>query len=72
MVQKRLAKNVRKSVPDTAPYDSAEFLNSRKAVQFYIREAMESGDAQLISHAAKVVARAESRSGSARNKKFSV
>jgi probable addiction module antidote protein len=49
-----------------APYDSAEFLNSPKAVQFYMEEAMESGDAQLITHALGVVARAKSMSEVAR------
>ena len=44
----------------TAPYDSAEFLNSPKAVQFYIEEAIESGDTNLIAHAVDVVARAKS------------
>ena len=50
----------------TAPYDSAEFLNSPKAVQFYMEEAMESGDPQLITHALGVVARAKSMSDIAR------
>jgi probable addiction module antidote protein len=50
----------------TAPYDSAEFLNSPKAVQFYMEEAMESGDPQLIAHALGVVARAKSMSEIAR------
>jgi probable addiction module antidote protein len=50
----------------TAPYDSAEFLNSPKAVQFYIEEAMESGDPQLITRALGVVARARSMSDIAR------
>jgi probable addiction module antidote protein len=49
-----------------APYDSAEFLNSPKAVQFYMEEAMESGDPQLITHALGVVARAKSMSDIAR------
>jgi len=50
----------------TAPYDSAEFLNSPKAVQFYMAEAMESGDPRLITHALGVVARAKSMSEIAR------
>jgi probable addiction module antidote protein len=50
----------------TAPYDSAEFLNSPKAIKFYMEEAMESGDPQLISHALGVVARAKSMSDIAR------
>src|SRR5882757_1285701 len=50
----------------TAPYDSAEFLNSPKAVQFYMEEAMESGDPQLVAHALGVVARAKSMSDVAR------
>ena len=50
----------------TAPYYFAEFLNSPKAVQFYMEEAMESGDPQLITHALGVVARAKSMSDIAR------
>jgi probable addiction module antidote protein len=50
----------------TAPYDTAEFLNSPRAVQFYMEEAMESGDPQLITHALGVVARAMSMSDIAR------
>jgi probable addiction module antidote protein len=50
----------------TAPYDSAEFLNSPKAIKFYMEEAMESGDPRLISHALGVVARANSMSEIAR------
>jgi hypothetical protein len=63
---KRSSRNGRKTTPKTAPYDSAEFLNSPKAVQFYIEEAIESGDAQLIAHALGVVARAKSMSEIAR------
>jgi probable addiction module antidote protein len=51
-----------KQMTKTAPYDSAEFLDTPKAVKFYIEEAMESGDPQLISHALGVVARAKSMS----------
>jgi probable addiction module antidote protein len=43
----------------TASYDSAEFLNSPRAIQFYMQEAIESGDPQLIAHARDVVARAK-------------
>jgi probable addiction module antidote protein len=50
----------------TAPYDSAEFLNSPKAIKFYMEEAMESGDPRLIAHALGVVARANSMSEIAR------
>jgi probable addiction module antidote protein len=50
----------------TAPYDSAEFLDSPKAIQFYMEEAMESGDPRLITHALGVVARAKSMSDIAR------
>jgi DNA-binding phage protein len=57
---KRYSRNGRKAVSKTAPYDSAEFLNSPKAIEFYMEEVMESGDAQLITHAAGVVARAKS------------
>jgi probable addiction module antidote protein len=63
---KRSSRNGRKTVPKTAPYDSAEFLNSPKAIQFYMEEVMESGDAQLITHALGVVARAKSMSEIAR------
>ena len=55
-----------KQMTKTAPYDSAEVLNSPKAVQFYMEEAMESGDPQLITHALGVVARAKSMSDIAR------
>src|ERR1700710_839717 len=55
-----------KQMTKTAPYDSAEFLNSPKAVQFYMEEAMESGDPRLITHALGVVARAKSLSDIAR------
>jgi probable addiction module antidote protein len=48
------------------PYDSAEFLNSPKAIKYYLEEAMESGDPQLMSHAVGVVARAKSMSKIAR------
>ena len=41
------------------PYDSAEFLDSPKAIKYYLEEAMESGDPQLMSHAVGVVARAK-------------
>jgi probable addiction module antidote protein len=63
---KRSSRNGRRAVVKTAPYDSAEFLNSPKAIQFYIEEALESGDAQLITHALGVVARAKSMSEIAR------
>jgi probable addiction module antidote protein len=69
MVQKRSPKNGRKMVPETAPYDSAEFLNSRKAVEFYMEEAMESGDARLIARAAAVVARAKTMNQAAKKKR---
>jgi probable addiction module antidote protein len=63
---RRSSRNGRKAVPETAPYDSAEFLNSAKAIRFYLEEAMESGDPQLIAHALGVVARAKSMSEIAR------
>src|SRR3954469_10584304 len=63
---RRSSKDGRKTGPDTGPYDSAEFLDSPEAIQFYIEEAMESGDAQLITHALGVVARAKSMSEIAR------
>jgi probable addiction module antidote protein len=55
-----------KQMTKTAPYDSAEFLNTPNAIKFYMEEAMESGDAQLIAHALGVVARAKSMSDIAR------
>src|ERR1700712_5685874 len=55
-----------KQMTKTAPYDSAEFLNTPKAIKFYMEEAMESGDPQLIAHALGVVARAKSMSDIAR------
>jgi probable addiction module antidote protein len=63
---KRSSRNGRKTAPKTAAYDSAEFLNSPKAIQFYMEEVMESGDAQLITQALGVVARAKSMSEIAR------
>src|SRR4051812_38440558 len=63
---KRSSRNGRKTAPKTAAYDSAEFLNSPKAIRFYMEDAMESGDAQLIAHALGVVARAKSMSEIAR------
>jgi probable addiction module antidote protein len=72
MVQTRSSKNGRKPVHETTPYDSAEFLNSPKALQFYMEEARESGDARLITHAAGVVARAKSLSKSAKKKKSAI
>jgi len=48
------------------PYDSAEFPDSPKAIKYYLEEAMESGDPQLMSHAVGVVARAKSMSKIAR------
>ena len=55
-----------KQMTKTAPYDSAAFLNTPKAIKFYMEEAMESGDPQLIAHALGVVARAKSMSDIAR------
>jgi probable addiction module antidote protein len=48
------------------PYDSAEFLDTPEAVQFYMEEALESDDPSLIAHALGVVARAKSMSDVAR------
>jgi probable addiction module antidote protein len=72
MAQKRSSRSGRQIVPETAPYDSAEFLNSPEAVRFYMEEARDSGDAQLITHAAGVVARAQSMSETANKKKSAV
>ena len=49
-----------------APYDSAEFLDTPKAVKFYMEEAMNTGDPRLIAHALGVVARAKSMTNIAR------
>jgi probable addiction module antidote protein len=46
----------------TSEYDSAEFLTTPEALEFYMAEALESGDAALIVHALGVVARANSMS----------
>jgi probable addiction module antidote protein len=50
----------------TSPYDSAEFLNTPAAIEFYMAEALETGDPAFIVHALGVVARAKSMSGIAR------
>jgi probable addiction module antidote protein len=47
-------------------YDSAEFLDTPEAIQFYMEEALESDDPSLIAHALGVVARATSMSAVAR------
>jgi probable addiction module antidote protein len=46
----------------TSAYDSADFLRTPKAIEFYMAEALESGDPALIVHALGVVARAKSMS----------
>jgi len=48
------------------PYDSAEFLDTPEAIQFYMDEALESDDPSLVAHALGVVARAKSMSDVAR------
>ena len=50
----------------TAVYDSAEFLDTTEALQFYLEEAMDSGDSSLIAHAIGVAARAKGMSDVAR------
>jgi probable addiction module antidote protein len=50
----------------TSPYDSAEFLNTPAAIEFYMAEALETGDPAFIMHALGVVARAKSMSDIAR------
>ena len=40
------------------PYDAAKYLDSDEAVAEYITEALQTGDAELISHAIGVVAKA--------------
>ena len=51
---------------NTSPYDSAELLNTPRAIELYMAEALESGDAAFIMHALGVVARAQSMSDVAR------
>lgn len=46
----------------TSAYDSADFLRTPRAIEFYMAEALESGDPALIVHALGVVARARSMS----------
>jgi probable addiction module antidote protein len=55
----------------TAAYDSAEFLDTAEALQFYLEEAMESGDSSLIAHAIGVAARAKGMSDVARRSRRS-
>lgn len=55
----------------TATYDSAEFLDTPEALQFYLEEAMESGDSSLIAHAIGVAARAKGMSDVARSSRRS-
>lgn len=43
-------------------YDSAEFLRTPEALEFYMAEALETGEPALIAHALGVVARASSMS----------
>ncbi len=46
----------------TTPWDSAELLDSPAAVAAYIEAALEEGDAQLLTHALGVAARAKGMS----------
>ncbi|WP_430911437.1 addiction module antidote protein [Methylobacterium sp. sgz302541] len=45
-------------MPETRPYDSAEYLGTDEAVAEYLAAAVEEGDAALFRHALGVVARA--------------
>lgn len=43
----------------TAPFDSAEYLQTAEDIAAYLEAAFEDGDAAVITHALGVVARAE-------------
>jgi len=49
-----------------APYDSAEFPSTPRAIQHYIEEALETGDPGLITHAIGIIAKSQSMSVIAR------
>ena len=53
-------------MPETRPYDSAEYLGTDEAVAEYLAAAVEEGDAALFRHALGVVARARGRTQIAR------
>jgi probable addiction module antidote protein len=48
--------------PATRPYDSAEYLDSDKAVSAYMEEALETDDPAFIAHALGTIARARGMS----------
>ena len=48
---------------ETTLWDSAELLDTPKAVAAYIETAIEEGDAKLLSHVLEVAARAKGMSG---------
>lgn len=45
-------------VKKSKPYDPAKYLDSDEAIAEYITEALATGDAELVSHAIGVVAKA--------------
>jgi len=49
------------------PFDASEFLDSQEAIECFMREAFETGDAAYIAHAIGVVARAKSMSAVAKD-----
>ena len=48
--------------PELRPYDSAEYLDSDKAVSAYMEEALETDDSAFVTHALDTIARARSMS----------
>jgi probable addiction module antidote protein len=51
---------------ETAPYDSADYLQTPDDIAAYLEAAFEDGDPAMITHALGVVARAEGMSEIAR------
>lgn len=48
---------------ETTPFDSALVLDTPEAIEEYLTDAMESGDAAVIAHAREVVSRIEASEG---------
>ena len=46
----------------TAPYDSAEYLDSKEAIEAYLEDVLESDDPALIAQALGTIARAHGMS----------
>ena len=46
----------------TAPYDSAEYLDSKEAIEAYLEDVLESDDPALIAQALGTIARARGMS----------